>query len=119
LTRFLLLSSEVELSWSCLRGLGNSAIIPASKLIFPLSHIIRPIYYRNVDLEKEGLKVGGDSERHYILSGTEFFPSFLMILRQCLIVLRVEERLRKGKALGSEKGKGLGYGLRYEQKEKN
>jgi hypothetical protein len=35
--------------------------------------------------------------------------------RQCLLVLVVEVRLREGKALGSEKGKGLGCGVCFEQ----
>jgi hypothetical protein len=40
----------------------------------------------------------------------------LKISRQCLLVLLMEVLSRKGEALGSEKGKGIGFGLFYEQK---
>jgi hypothetical protein len=35
---------------------------------------------------------------------------------QCPFILPTEVRLRKGKAIGSEEGKELGNGLRYEQR---
>jgi hypothetical protein len=44
----------------------------------------------------------------------EHFPVF-KAPRQCPLVLLVEEYLREGKALGSEKGKVLGSGHCYEQ----
>jgi hypothetical protein len=40
----------------------------------------------------------------------------LKVPRQCPFALLVEERLREGNALGSEKGKGLEYGHFYEQR---
>jgi hypothetical protein len=40
----------------------------------------------------------------------------LKVPRQCPFVLLVEKRLREGKALGSEEGKGLGRGACYEKR---
>lgn len=40
------------------------------------------------------------------------------VLRQCLFVL-IKLRLRKGKVLGSEEGKGVRSGLCYEQRNEN
>jgi hypothetical protein len=40
----------------------------------------------------------------------------LNVSRQCPLILRVDVRLREGKVLGNEKGKGLGCELCYEQR---
>jgi hypothetical protein len=40
----------------------------------------------------------------------------LKVSRQCPLVLLIEEKLREGKTLGSEKGKVLGSGLPCEQR---
>jgi hypothetical protein len=42
------------------------------------------------------------------MGGKILFSPVLKVPRQCPLVLPVEVRLREGKALGSEKGKGLG-----------
>jgi hypothetical protein len=48
----------------------------------------------------------------------EVFPDF-KVLRQCPFFLLIKLRLREGKALGSEEGKGLGSGLCCEQRKEN
>jgi hypothetical protein len=62
-------------------------------------------------------KVRRGIERRYILrrEGNKKF-SALKVPRQCPLVFLVEERLREGKVLGSEKVKGLGCELRYGQR---
>jgi hypothetical protein len=47
--------------------------------------------------------------------GNKHFPA-LKVARQRPLVLLVDVRLREGKALESEKDKGLGCGLCYEQR---
>jgi hypothetical protein len=42
----------------------------------------------------------------------------LKVPRQCPLVLVVDVRLREGKSVGSEEGKGLGSGLCREQRNK-
>jgi hypothetical protein len=61
-------------------------------------------------------KLGGrGGERRYIKGGGHKNCLDLKVPRQCPLVLLIEVRLRKGKALGSERGKMLGCGLHYEQ----
>jgi hypothetical protein len=63
------------------------------------------------EVVKTTLHSGGRGQKH-------FFPPALKAPRQCPLVLLVEIRLRKGKALGREEGKGLGSGLGMSRGEK-
>jgi hypothetical protein len=62
--------------------------------------------------ERSGLR---GSERAHFKWRIEMFPG-LKFPRQCPLVLLIKVGLREGKAFGSEKGKGVGWGLCYEQR---
>jgi hypothetical protein len=62
---------------------------------------------REREREREILHLGWRGQKHF---------TALKVPRQCPLVLLVGVGLRKGKALGSEKGKMLGCGLSCDQR---
>jgi hypothetical protein len=86
-------------------------VTPASRIAVLLSTRDRD---RQTDRQTDRRDNGGSSERHIFGRQKSFHK--LKVPRQCPIFLLVEVRLKEGKVLGSEEGKGLGSGVYCEQR---